>query len=190
MILKNTRKQILNLLLFLVVLSLLAYPIIAIGVGGMSEFEVYPGETKDVSFDIQNFLEGSSDVVIEASILQGAEVVSLAGGNRVDVLSGTYTNFPFRIKVPSNAAIGAVYPASILFRTVEVKEVGKEGGGGAQIVNNVERLFNIKVVEKPAVIEESKAESIRGTGSTVWIWILIVIVIIIIAWMILRKKKG
>lgn len=149
---------------------------------------LYPGETKDFSFTLQN-LAGSEDVTLKAMITQGSEVVSIIDSTDIyTVPAGKKTSVNLRAVIPEGTGVGKVYPFEIVFITVAETEQGAFGIG-----SSIKQSFNVevveKVVEKPQVAEAFPQEKPETEIST-WIAIAVVIILIIIVIIIILKKRN
>ncbi len=183
-------------LIFGILLMLTSFVSAEFGVGSPVSLNLYPGQSIDSAFSLQNTIEGTGDLTIEAIILEGGEYIILTQGNRFDVPQGGVVSLPIKVAIPENAKVGDVYKVKLLFRSVSGGN--QEGGGMVQFKFNVEQGLEIGVVskdfylpkEEPNIIKKQEPPQKTTAGSTVWIWILVVIVIVIIAWMIWKKKNN
>ncbi len=146
---------------------------------------LYPGETKDFSFTLQN-LAGSEEVKLKAMITQSSEVVSIIDPTNIySVPAGRKTSVNLRVVIPEGTSVGKVYPFEIVFTTVAETEQGAFGIG-----SSIKQSFNVEVVEKPKPAEEvlpqEKPEEKISTWVTIGVVILILLVVIVI---ILKKRK-
>ena len=173
---------------------MLSFFVSALGIGSDgSKLQLYPGETRDTSFLLQNYGAESSNIVVEATVEEGSEYISFPDGNSFSVSANGNFVVPVRYSISESAKIGDIYSVKVLFRVVsEDVGSGKESGGTSiEFAVNPRVVIEIEVAPKnvreqvPIVAEEK-----TSAGSTVWIWILAVLVLIIIAWMIWKKKNN
>lgn len=167
----------------------------ALGIGSDgSKLQLYPGETRDTSFLLQNYGAESSNIVVEATIEEGSEYISFPDGNSFSVSANGNFAVPIRYSIPQNARIGDIYPVKVLFRVISSGDAGNEAGsGGTSIEFAINPRVVIEIEVAPERIKEGQtpiAEEKTSAGSTIWIWILAVLVVIIIAWMIWKKKNS
>lgn len=158
------------------------------GVGSPVRENLYPGQTIESAFSLQNTLDNAKDMVIKGSILEGEDYVTFIDDvSSISVPAGGVVSVPIRISVPSNANIGDIYEVKAFFETVS----GSTGEGMVEFIFNVEKSFKIGVIENPAEPVAPASQPTPTTSSNaVWWWVLGIVVLIIIIWMILRKRKG
>jgi hypothetical protein len=182
--------------LILVILSTFYVSALSIGSGGGVNIE--PGTTVEDSFAIINTGDGAADLVVEVSIEEGSEFITLSGGARYDVSAGGVTAVPVAFSVPASANPGDVHPIKVRFRTVDGG--GSVGGGSIEFKVGHTITFDINVVDEILTTVTPMEEAVEPevlletTGATrlnvVW-WIVGIIVAIIIIWIIMRAmKKG
>lgn len=151
---------------------------------------MYAGETRDVSFVMQN-LQGDSDASVVVSLSEGKEIAQITSGvNYVVPLGTSDTRLNLRIIIPSDASAGATYNVKF---SAQSSPVGKEGNIQVGVGYNVD--FPVVVLEKsttptstPEFIEQPQEKS---TGM-MWAIILIVAIIIVVGaiiWFVKRKKQ-
>ena len=192
---KIKSKKVLNVSLVLTMFVILSSFVSAnFGVGSPVSENLYPGQTMESAFTLQNTLDNAEEMVIKGSILEGEGYIAFINDvSNINVPAGAVVSVPIRISVPSNADIGDVYEVKAFFETVSGKSEGE--GGMVEFKFNVQKSFSINVIENPAepvapVVEPAKE---RAAAGTVWLWIIAAIVLIIIVWWIIaasKKKKG
>lgn len=155
----------------------------AFGIGFSKSINLYPGQSLDKFFSIQNTMEPVEDLVVKVSIVEGAKYVSLPEGDEFNVLAGKTVPVKARISIPETARVGSIYNAEVLFKTLSASREGDEGM--VSFTTGHSKSFKIEVIPKPG---EERPEGI----STTWIilGIVLVIVIIVIIWFVNKNKKA
>jgi hypothetical protein len=149
--------------------------------------EMYPGESKEVQFNLQNcpaLLEScdSGDIIVTAEFEEGNEIAEVMSGLEYSVPYGTAnTNLLLRVSIPESAKIGESY--NIKFSLSSPPEPQEGGNVQLGIVYGVS--FPVKVVEKPVV----EGEEVEGPNYLLWVIIALIIILLIIIVIILRKKR-
>ena len=135
-----------------------------------------PGETKDVSLELQNMV-GSSDVTIRVELLAGNEIATITDPS-TDYLvrqKTADTNVHLRVNVPSDTAIGSKYTITMSFSTV----TSGATASGVKIGTSIEKSFDVVVGE------------LTEKGIETWMWVVGAIAVLIILALLLKpKKKG
>jgi len=155
----------------------------AFGIGFSKNINLYPGQSIDKFFSIQNTMEPSEDLVVKVTIVEGAEYISLPEGDEFSVLAGKTVPVKARIIIPETARVGSVYDAEVLFKTLSASREGDEGM--VSFTTGHSKSFEIEVIPKPG-------EEIPEGISTTWIILVIVLVIVVIAiiWSVNKNKKA
>jgi uncharacterized membrane protein len=176
-------------MLMIVVLSTVGSALFGVSHSG-SEMSLYPGEISDSVIILDNFGDDALDIVVEVTVEEGGEYLSLLEGNIFEVSARSSANVPVRFSVPSSARIGDNFDVKVLFSVVGGTSEGEEEGEGTTIAFSVSPriLFDIEVREKP--IEVVEPTTITGFGTATWIMIIVlaVVIIMLIVWM--MKRKG
>ncbi len=181
--------QLVLLALILVSTSLVS----AFSVGFEStELRLYPGESYESSFSLQNYGTDAKDITVEATLEEGAQYLSFPQGTRIDVVANNNAAAPVRITVPSNAKVGDKYPIKVLFNVVAGNEVVQDVANQGTTIGfafSYRRTVDLIVV---APVTEQDVDKNRTSASYMtWIWILIALVVVaIIVWLILRRKNN
>lgn len=151
---------------------------------------MYAGEVKEVSFNLQNCPSKSvacpqNDETILASLIQGSEIAQIISGDEYIVPYGSdNTNIILKISAPASASSGSIY--NIKF---SVKSSPGEKGGNIQLGVAYNVGFPVVIVEKPALTPETPAPQPQSYTALIIILIIaIAIIISIIIWLIKRKK--
>ncbi len=144
-----------------------------------------PGETTDITFNLQN-MAGSESISAKATIEKGSEIMSLVEANDIYVVPvGGSIDVTARVTIPSNAAVGDVYPIAISFTTITKSESGTFGFG-----SSVSRSFDVIVAPKEeAKLSEEKPSTSWSTYLTVGIAVIILVAVILVIWFILKRKR-
>ncbi len=152
--------------------------------------KMYPGETKDVSFVMQN-LQGNADENVVVSLLEGKEIADITSGNNYLVRLGTSdTQVKLRINVPSDVA-GKTYNVKF---SVQSSPGGKEGNIQLGVGYNVD--FPVIVMEKSAAPAPTPQEIEQPQENSTWaVWVIaiiiaIVIIIILVIWFWRKERLG
>lgn len=80
-----------------------------------TELYMYPGEIRDTAFSLQNYGTASSDIVIEAIVVEGEEYISFTDGTIFEVPANNNTGAFVRITVPKNVSIGDILIFGVRF---------------------------------------------------------------------------
>lgn len=187
---KIENKEIKNRMLFLilnvfVVIAFVSSASAALGVAYANPIYMYPGESKDTFFILQNAdSAGDREDLIVDVLPSDSPIATFTDRNlRYNLPYGAETRVNIRLDVPENARIGARYTISALFKP-SVAVVS----GGAQIVGNIRSSFDVVVVEKPAQVAVTTPEEAKA-GVNIWLWIIVIIIIVIFLWVLLKSKK-
>jgi len=173
---KGKIKKILGMMLVVGFVILGCYLINAVAVSGTYSnrrpLEVSPGETKSITFVLQNMAD-ENDVKFKALISEGSEIVRITDSNTEYLVPVGSNDVPVKlsVEVPSGAEIGIEYQIKIEFEPVST---GNEEEGMVQVMNGLSRYFIVKVVEK------SEEESPMTKGMLVYIGIIIVLLLMIV----------
>jgi hypothetical protein len=148
--------------------------------------EMYPGETKDISFNLQNcpaLLEDcdKEDVNVILSFLEGEEIAEVRGGSEYLVPYGSAnTNIILRVSVPESASVGDSYNVKF-----SVTSAPKGEGGNVQLGVKYNVDFPVEVGEESF---EQPQVSGEGSGNLIW-WIVGIVVVVLIIWYVVKRKK-
>jgi len=169
-------KKILGVIFAINFVILGCYLINAVAVSGAYSnripLEISPGETKSITFVLQNMAD-ESDVKFKGLISEGSEIVQITDSNTEYLVPVGSNDIPVKlsVEVPSSAEIGVEYQIKIEFEPVST---GNEDEGMVQIMSGLSRYFIVKVVEK------SEEESPMTKGMIVYIGIIIVLLLMIL----------
>ncbi|MBX4212385.1 hypothetical protein KW787_02960 [Candidatus Pacearchaeota archaeon] len=154
---------------------------------GANEKPLYvsPGETKDISFTLQNMV-GSDDVSFKAEIINGSSIARIIDTNQVYAVPiGTKdTKVNIRISIPQSAKIGDRYNVGASFSTLTGQESGQFKIGSA-----FEEYFDVIVVEKAPEAKALAASTIISSTTLYIILGCLVLIIIIIAVVVKKKSR-
>jgi len=151
--------------------------------------EMYPGQTKEVAFNLQNCPSlredcEEEDVDVIAVFEDGEEIAEIISGTEYNVLYGTAnTNIILKVSIPEDADIGDSYNVAFY-----VTSPAEGDGGNIQLGVKYNIGFPVDVVEKPAEPGEPPSD-VKGINWTLWIIVIIIIIIILIVIILLRKKR-
>jgi hypothetical protein len=181
----------------------IAFTILIVSAGGVfalalshpywdkNPLEMYPGQVKDVSFNIQNCVSKSSDcdqndIEAIASLEEGGEIVEIINGPDYFLPFGSADeNVILRVSIPTDAVVGTEY---------NVRFVVASSGGGEegtiQIETSYDAEFPVVVVAESEVEEEPEEPSTEtAVNWPLWIGFAIVVIVFLIILRVLRKKK-
>jgi preprotein translocase subunit SecF len=138
--------------------------------------EMYPGQSVDTYFKIQN--SESSEITIESSLQMGSEIAKMTSGTTYKIPANDQREVNLRVTVPRDAPIGSEYIVKGVFNQIggDAKSEGM-----LQFVINVKKDFKVVVVPKP-----------EGEGmSTVMIVLLVlsIVIVLVIIWLVLKGRK-
>ena len=172
--------------ILIVTISLFVVGVNAIGAGGVPEYiEVYPGQDVERDLSLQNLPAGNGDLVFVGSVEEGSEYVSFLTNN-IEVADGEIENIRIKTSVSETANIGDTYNIKLDLKSSSVVSEGADSEGAAVQFNlGTDVSFDVKVIEKPAGVEE---EGI----STIW-WILgivLIVIVITLIWFMNKSKKS
>ncbi len=158
----------------------LLYPVSAgFAVGFPNSIDLNPGETKDISFSLQNIIEPKTDVTIKIVVESGSEYLTLVGGDSFDLSAGEVKSVPARVKAPSDAKALDVFNMVVLFESVS---------GNGQTGGTVDVSFSQRVSFDIVINEDAQGQN------NVWLWVGLFLVFIIAAIIFLalktRKKSN
>ncbi len=149
------------------------------GIGFSKSINLYPGQSLDRYFSIQNTMEPTEDLVIKVSIVRGAEYISLPEGDEFSVLAGTTVPVKVIVSIPETAPVGSIYYGEVLFKTLSSSSEGTEGiisfttghskSFEIEVIPNPnviipENVTEIEVTEEPSIVEQTKAEILLDSG--------------------------
>ena len=155
--------------------------------------KMYPGEEKDVFFNLQNcpsLLDScnSGEISAVASLLEGSEIARITSGESYSLPFGSSdTYLKMHISIPSSASIGGSYNVKFAISS------GGSGQGSVVLGTGYYVDFPVVVVEKTA--EAVAADTTASSGSkvnsvTVILFVMgFVVVVLLIYWM-LKRRRG
>jgi hypothetical protein len=131
-----------------------------------------PGETKEVSFNLQNMV-GETPYNVHVVLMESSNISMLTDASNdylIPVRTGnTYVHM--KVSVPSNAVIGTQYPITLSFTT------SASGTEGVSMGTSIEKTFNVvvgQVINKPAM--------------PAYGWAIIIFALAIIVALLLKRK--
>lgn len=144
-----------------------------------------PGETKTVSFELQNMV-GNENLTVKATILNGTEIATLVdSSDSYFVPLGTKdTKANLKITIPADAANGTVYKIAVSFDTIT-----SGTGGGVVIGTGIVKSFDVIVTTEAAAEGEQQKQSKLSAGVIIGIIIIILLIIFFIL-KLLKKRKA
>ena len=150
--------------------------------------KLYPGETREITFRLQNLPDTSADITMRATLIKGSEVATMEEKDYLVPGGSADTSVPMTVSIPDNVPVGTMYEMEIEFNTV-----APSGGGVVTLGTGFVTTFDVEVIEAPIITPESEPQV--AEGSNLWLIIaaialLIIIVIVIIIIIIKRKKKN
>lgn len=176
----KTKKIIIFIAVLFVVL--LTNNIIAFGIGAAyhkdNPLNMYPGETKEINFNLQN-KAGSEPITVRPSIKTGSEFLKFKDDSDILVDVGGSIDITIIAFIPEEAKVGDSYPVEVEFTTVTSTATGPLG-----LSSSVGRIFNIIIVESP----EDEKKPFELKNSLIYI-IIGILALIIIAIIFLKKRK-
>ena len=158
----------------------------AFALGFANKISLYPGESTDTSFSLQNVIEPTADLVLGVVVEEGSEYVSFTEGTQFNVPEGESVRAKVRVSVPETASVGDIYTVTVVFGTVSSESIGDEGT--IQFTTFHRKSFEIEVMAEPALEIEEPAAG-EGLGAGMWILIIVIIVVVIVVIVLVVKKK-
>ncbi len=153
--------------------------------------EMYPGQTKEVSFLLVNKV-GNPTADAFVTLTKSAEIAKIISGSEYSVpAEARDVNVVLQINVPENANIGDTYDIEF-----SIKAIPEENqGGNVQLGVGYGVKFPVKVIDKSEALPEPiqtqtpqpQAKEINTTAIIIGLIVLIVFAIII--FVILKRKK-
>jgi hypothetical protein len=159
-----------------------------------------PGESKDITFRLQNILE--QDILVMAELVEGEEIARFSDSSlKYNIPAGTGSvdsvKVNMAIEIPGEVKIGDEYIVEVLFRQVEA-----EGSGTVQFAPVVGKKFPVKVgrvleaPEAPEALEDEEeiSDEVKG-GRAVLLWLvailifLAVIIVLGIVYLVIKIKQ-
>jgi len=123
----------------------------AFAIGSSSAFNLEPGESVEDFVRIMNRGKSSNDIVVDVSVDDGEEFVTLIDGRRFDVPAGQVASVKVRVSVPEGTEAGS-YPVVLSFNPVSG---GVSEGGTVDIAYGYSKKFEINVNGKVGDVEEN-----------------------------------
>jgi len=196
----DNRNLILYILACLVIFLVGTTSVFAYGISSpyteKTPLKMYPGQTKEVAFNLQNcpslgdYCE-KEDVNVVVSFEEGNEIAEIISGLEYNVPYGTAdTNIILKVSIPEDGNVGDSYNVKF---SIGAAPSGEEGGNVQLGVRyNVDFPVNVVAKEEAptepvASIEKPEAEKI--SIGKIAIIILIVVAVIAVVYFLLRKKK-
>ncbi len=177
---------------------LLVFPLIsAIGVGSpyagaKMPLKMYPGESKDVLLNLQNF-DVDEDMAFKGEILIGGEIAVLEQEDYTVPFESRTVYAKMVVSVPSSASIGDTYQIRYKFKQASFDS---PEGGMISMAQGIERGFDVIVVEKPPepVVDVPVMPEEPQSSGNMMMWIIItvvvVIIVVVVVIIIIKKKKA
>ena len=156
---------------------------IASSYSGDAPVKIYPGETKEVSFNLQN-TDKENGLVLAARLSVSSGIIATLDKESYDVgYKDTSVYALMTVKVPADAKVGDKYTISVTFTQKNV-----EGGGMISLGTQVTRIIGVEVVPvPPEPVPETPAPSVP------WGWIIsiiaVIIIIALIIYLVLKKRN-
>jgi len=146
-----------------------------------------PGESVDITFRLQNSVEGGEEITLVAELTEGGEIATIIDESKEYVVpagsESVRTNI--RISIPEDAPLGSKYIVAVGYTQVTEDE-GKTVQVAARIVQNIPVI----VGEETVIVEEPELALEGGISTTnIILGILVVLVIIVILRYLLKRKK-
>lgn len=146
-----------------------------------------PGETKEVTFTLQNMV-GDEDMQATVDLISDKRYVELLGETEYDVPAKT-KDIPVTVKIsiPQEISIGTSFPLRIAFRSA-----AKGTTQQIQLGTGIEKTFDVFVGQGQAVQEveapvtPKKEYALLKKPATP---ALIVIIVVFLIWLLLRKSR-
>jgi len=159
-----------------------------------SPLEMYPGQTKDVMFNLQNCQSLSEDcdkegVEVIVELEEGEEIAEIINGPDYFLPFGsTNQNIIVRIIIPASVPVGTEY--NVKFVAISI---GDEESLAIQIENKYDVEFPVIIVAETEVAEESEVPAPvieEPINWFLWVSIAIIIILIVITIVIILSKKN
>jgi hypothetical protein len=175
---------------------LLCSLISAVAVGGAYStsypVEVYPGESKEIYFVLQNMAGGTSgqDLKFSANVELGSELVKIkdASSEYLVPFGSSDVRVNVLVTAPKNAQVGSTYDSKIAFSPIPT---GAEDEGMVQLAIGLSRYFTVKIVEKP--IEPILEKPVVDKTGNLLFWIVLIVIIIavvgLLGYFIWKRRK-
>jgi len=179
---KNQIKQKLKVSLFILILINIIGFVNALGVSApywsTNPLELFPGESKDVEFTLQNI--DARAIKVHVELTSGSEVATLTK-EEYTVSAESNSKATVKVKIPQNTQYGKEYIVKLQFRQVKV-----ETEGMVQLASGIDTSFPV-IVKAPLasepIIEEEKPAL---TNSFL---VVMLTLILIVGYIMLKKKK-
>ena len=171
----------------LVMVTLFLTSLVSAGITFKKVIEVYPEQVLTENLLLQNLGADNPDLIFEASIREGSEVVSMTS-TELAVPNGEIGEFPLEIRAPAGSSIGDSFNVKMVFRSIPETSGSVEGAGsGLQFIKSVGISFDVKVIAEPIEPETPQTEEL-GMG---WIFLGVIAVVALIAiiWMVIKSKS-
>lgn len=139
-----------------------------------NSLEMYPGQSKTVTLNLQNLADGAGDVVAELELVESSGISSLVR-ERYDVDAGEQVDAGLRVSVPSDAEVGDSYNIEVSVKTLTSGE-----SPGVAFGTGMTTAFQVNVVEKPEM---------PISTTTIAIIIIAIVAVLVIIWYLLRRRK-
>ena len=163
--------------------------------------KMYQGETREVSFQLENSIDEKDDAFALVSLIKGAEIAQITTGTEYIVPPGAKDKkVTLKISIPKTAKIGDSYDI-----TINVKSAPKQEQGNVQLNVGYDAELPILIVEKSeakankqnvepaskpvAPIKPEQTKTKKTLNTTILFTIIIFIIIAIIIFIIIMLKK-
>jgi hypothetical protein len=156
--------------------------------------EIYPGQTVETYFKIQNTVDEGKEITVQGELTEGSDIARFTTGSSYDVEWGEQANVLVSLSAPDSAPIGKEYTVEALFKQVDDGEATEEGTG-VSFKFNVDRSFTVRVVEEPpepVVTPPARPQQTStSSGLGVWLWLIVAVVAIVaVVWIMKKRKKN
>lgn len=136
---------------------------------------VSPGDRVEVVLTLQNMV-GGADVVLQATISEGADIATLEGSSFYSVpFESDSVKVPVVIRIPSDVAEGSLRQVSI-----EFVQVGGTEEGTVQVAGAFSTTFPVQIV---APTRE------RSSSNNIFFWIIPFVFIFVILYLVKTRRK-
>ena len=198
-------KAFIILVFFLVSLgNVVAFGVSSPPYSSSNPLELYPGQIKDISFNLQNCPALSEDCEVkdetaEVFLEEGSEIAEITTGTSYLLPYGTSNTYMIlKVSIPETIALGTIYNIKL-----SLKAIPGDSGGNVQL--GTQYNINIPVLIKdesqipkelqpgePIIvgeIEEKKPIPYLAIISILILILILIVAIIIIVYFVLKKNK-
>jgi len=162
---------------------------------GNPQIFLLPGETRGITFVAQNGAGATSDITIQANIIEGLEIIEITDSSDIHTIPPEgRINVNSIITIPENAQIGDVYGVVLTFSTVSTGAAGGFTFGSSirqkfNVVIGEERAEEIPVEKVPQVVPGDEPTALPKTNLGIIMVIAVLIILIVIIYLIVRNRK-